>query len=326
MKVAIIGLGAIAPMHIEALKERGEEIVAVCDVERKKCDDVNREYSLNARGYENYVEMLEKENLDVVHVCTPHYLHAEMTIAALEKNINVICEKPLAINQTQLDDIEKAVKASKAQLGVCFQTRYNRSFTELKKIIKPEDVIAAYANLVWIRDKAYYNSAEWRGTKDKEGGGILINQAIHSLDLLLWVCGMPESLTAHCFNDSLKGVIEVEDTVHGVYDLGDNRNFILNATNASKTCFTNVLSFVTKDKTALLYGDELFVNGERITFADGRKTVGKKEWGNGHGPLIDDFYDCVETGGRFPIDFYEGSKAVKVLLATYRSNGEKVYL
>lgn len=326
MKAGIIGLGAIAPMHIEALKERGVEIVAVCDVDRKKCDDVNRKYSLSARGYEDYRKMLEKENLDVVHVCTPHYLHAEMTIAALEKNINVICEKPLAINQTQLDDIEKAVKASKAQLGVCFQTRYNRSFTELKKIIRPEEVIAAYANLVWVRDKAYYDSGAWRGTKDKEGGGVLINQAIHSLDLLLWVCGMPKSVVAHCFDDSLKGVIEVEDTVHGVYDLGDNRNFILNATNASKTCFTNVLSFVTKDKTAVLYGDELFVNGERITFADGRKTVGKKEWGNGHGPLIDDFYDCVETGRHFPIDFYEGSKAVKVLLATYRSNGEKVYL
>ena len=319
MKAGIIGLGAIAPMHIEALKERGVEIVAVCDVDRKKCDDVNRKYSLSARGYEDYRKMLEKENLDVVHVCTPHYLHAEMTIAALEKNINVICEKPLAINQTQLDDIEKAVKASKAQLGVCFQTRYNRSFTELKKIIRPEEVIAAYANLVWVRDKAYYDSGAWRGTKDKEGGGVLINQAIHSLDLLLWVCGMPKSIVAHCFDDSLKGVIEVEDTVHGVYDLGDNRNFILNATNASKPCFTNVLSFVTKDKTAVLYG-------ERITFADGRKTVGKKEWGNGHGPLIDDFYDCVETGRRFPIDFYEGSKAVKVLLATYRSNGEKVYL
>ena len=256
MKAGIIGLGAIAPMHIEALKERGVEIVAVCDVDRKKCDDVNRKYSLSARGYEDYRKMLEKENLDVVHVCTPHYLHAEMTIAALEKNINVICEKPLAINQTQLDDIEKAVKASKAQLGVCFQTRYNRSFTELKKIIRPEEVIAAYANLVWVRDKAYYDSGAWRGTKDKEGGGVLINQAIHSLDLLLWVCGMPKSVVAHCFDDSLKGVIEVEDTVHGVYDLGDNRNFILNATNASKTCFTNVLSFVTKDKTAVLYGSQ----------------------------------------------------------------------
>lgn len=326
MKAGIIGLGAIAPMHIEALKERAEEIVAVCDVEREKCADVNRKYSLNARGYEDYREMLEKEDLDVVHVCTPHYLHAEMTIAALKKNVNVICEKPLAINQTQLDNIEKAVKASKARLGVCFQTRYNRAFIELKKLIKPEDVIAAYANLVWKRDKEYYNSAAWRGTKDEEGGGVLINQAIHSLDLLLWVCGMPKSLTAHCFDDSLKGVIEVEDTVHGVYDLDDDRNFILNATNASKTCFKNVLSFVTKDKTALLYGDELFVNGEKLTFADGRKTAGKKEWGNGHGPLIDDFYDCVETGRHFPIDFYEGSKAVKVLLATYRSNGEKVYL
>ncbi|MGN1053172.1 MAG: Gfo/Idh/MocA family protein, partial [Candidatus Scatosoma sp.] len=296
MKVGIIGLGAIAPMHIEALKERGEEIVAVCDVLKEKCDAVNRKFLLNARGYADYKEMLEKEKLDVVHVCTPHYLHAEMAMAALKENINVICEKPLAINQTQLGEIEKEVKISKAQLGVCFQTRYNRSITELKKIICPEDVVSAYANLVWVRDKAYYDSAEWRGTKDKEGGGVFINQAIHLLDLLIWVCGMPKSLTTHCFNDSLKGVIEVEDTVHGVYDLDDNRNFVLNATNASKTCFPNVLSFATKDKTAVLYGDELFVNGERVTFEDVRKTVEKKEWGNGHGPLIDDFYDCVATG------------------------------
>ena len=326
MKAGIIGLGAISPMHIEAIKERGDEIIAVCDVDAEKCAAVNDKYALCAHGYTNYKEMLEKERLDVVHVCTPHYLHAEMTIAALERNVNVICEKPLAINQTQLCEIEKAVKKSKAQLGVCFQTRYNRAVIELKKIIRPEDVVAAYANLVWIRDKAYYNSAEWRGTKDEEGGGILINQAIHSLDLLLYICGMPKSLTAHCFNDSLKGVIEVEDTVHGVYDLGDNRNFILNATNASKTCFPNVLSLATKEKTAVLYGDELFVNGERVTFADDKKTPGKREWGSGHGALIDDFYDCVETGRKFPVDFYEGAKAVKVLLASYRSNGEKINL
>ena len=159
MKAGIIGLGAISPMHIEAIKERGDEIIAVCDVIKEKCEAVDNKYALCAREYTDYEEMLEKERLDVVHVCTPHYLHAEMTIAALERNVNVICEKPLAINQTQLCEIEKAVNESKAQLGVCFQTRYNRAVIELKKIIRPEDVVAAYANLVWIRDKAYYNSA-----------------------------------------------------------------------------------------------------------------------------------------------------------------------
>lgn len=326
MKVGIIGLGSISPLHINALKECGCEITAVCDIEKQKIKDAVKRFSLSAREYEDYNEMLEKEDLDAVHVCTPHYLHCDMTVAALNKNVNVICEKPLAISYEQLDKIEKAVKSSKAMLGVCFQTRYNPSVVELKKQVKPEDVVSAYANLVWLRDKAYYDSAEWRGTRAMEGGGVLINQAIHMLDLMISVCGMPESVIARCFNDSLKGVIEVEDTVHGVYDLGENRNFVLNATNAAKVCFANTLCFATKQKTLLLCGEDLFINGEKVKCGSGFTTDGKKEWGSGHARLIADFYDCVKTGRKFGVDFYEGAKAIKVLLASYRSNGEKIYL
>lgn len=324
MKVAIIGLGAISPLHIEAVKSLGGKIVAICDVDKTKVARANEEYSLGANEYTNYVEMLDNESIDVVHICTPHYLHAPMAEEALARDINVLTEKPLAINERQLEELDTAVGKSKARLGVCFQTRYDDSKRKLKEIIRAEDVKAAYVNLVWVRDKAYYESAGWRGTKTEEGGGVLINQAIHSLDLMQWVCGMPESVTARCFNDSLKGVIEVEDTVHAVYDLGKNRNVIFNATNASKTCFPNVLTFVTKEKTAMLIGDELFVNGERIAAGEDKPTRGKKEWGSSHERLISDFYDCIESGRKFGIDFYEGSKTMKILLATYSSDGKEI--
>lgn len=324
MRVAIIGLGAIAPLHVEALLACGQKIVALCDVETEKCKKFNEKYALNAHEYSDYKEMLDREKIDAVHICTPHYLHAEMAIYALNKNINALTEKPLAISEEQLDGLEKAVKNSKAQLGVCFQTRYDDSKQKLKEIIRAEDVVAAYVNLVWIRDKAYYQSAAWRGTKAMEGGGVLINQAIHSLDIMQWVCGMPKSATARCFNDSLKGVIEVEDTVHAVYDLGNNRNIIFNATNAAKAWFPNVLTFLTKEKTAMLIGNELFVNGERVAAGEDKPTLGKKEWGSSHERLISDFYDYIESGRKFSIDFYEALKTMKILLATYSSEGEEI--
>ncbi len=324
MNVAIIGLGAIAPLHAEALLACGQKIVALCDVEIEKCKKFNEKYALKAPVYSDYKKMLDNEKPDAVHICTPHYLHSEMAVYALDRNIDVLVEKPLAISEEQLKSLEKSVKNSNAVLGVCFQTRYDDSKQKLKEIIRSEDIVAAYVNLVWIRDRAYYESAAWRGTKAMEGGGVLINQAIHSLDLMQWFCGMPESVTARCFNDSLKGVIEVEDTVHAVYDLGNNRNVIFNATNAAKAWFPNVLTFLTKEKTAMLIGDELIVNGERIATGEDKRTAGKKEWGSGHEKLISDFYDCIKSGRKFPIDFYEGSKTIKILLATYSSDGEEI--
>ena len=113
MKVAIIGLGAISPLHIEAVKSLGGKIVAICDVDKTKVARANEEYSLGANEYTNYVEMLDNESLDVVHICTPHYLHAPMAEEALARDINVLTEKPLAINERQLEELETAVGKSR---------------------------------------------------------------------------------------------------------------------------------------------------------------------------------------------------------------------
>ena len=324
MRVGIIGLGAISPLHIRAILDRGQKITAICDVDSEKRQKVNAEFGLNAEEYGDYNALLASGKVDVVHVCTPHYLHAEIICAALGANIHVLCEKPLAINFEQLNDIEKAVKNSSATLGVCFQNRYNASVLYLKEFFKDKEIIAATANLVWNRGKDYYSSAKWRGKKQYEGGGVMINQAIHTLDLLQWFCGMPESVIAQCSNNSLKNVIDVEDTAFGRFTLKNGGNFIINATNSAASCFPIVLMFQSKTDEVELSGDNLIVNGKFVTKSDGTPTFGKEEWGVGHDKLIKEFYNCLENGKKFPIDFYEASKTVKLILKMYQSNGEKV--
>ena len=324
MRVGIIGLGAISPLHIRAILNRGQKITAICDVDSEKRQKVNAEFGLNAEEYGDYNALLASGKVDVVHVCTPHYLHAEIICAALGANVHVLCEKPLAINFEQLNDIEKAVKNSSATLGVCFQNRYNASVLYLKEFFKGKEITAATANLVWQRDEKYYASGAWRGKKQYEGGGVMINQAIHSLDLLQWFCGMPETVIAHCSNNSLQGVIDVEDTAYGLFSLKNGGNFVINATNAAKNCFTIISMFHAGDDTVELSGDNLIVNGKFVTKSDGAPIFGKEEWGVGHDKLIKEFYNCLENGKKFPIDFYEASKTVKLILKMYQSNGEKV--
>lgn len=324
MRVGIIGLGAISPLHIRAILKYGQKITAICDVDSEKRQKVNAEFGLNAEEYGDYNALLASGKVDVVHVCTPHYLHAEIICAALGANTHVLCEKPLAINFEQLNAIEKAVNDSSATLGVCFQNRYNASVLYLKEFFKDKEIIAATANLVWNRGKDYYSSAKWRGKKQYEGGGVMINQAIHSLDLLQWFCGMPETVIAHCSNNSLQGVIDVEDTAFGRFSLKNGGNFIINATNSAASCFPIVLMFQSKTDAVELSGDNLIVNGKFVTKSDGTPIFGKEEWGVGHNNLIREFYNCLEKGEKFPIDFYEASKTVKLILKMYQSNGEKV--
>lgn len=324
MRVGIIGLGAISPLHIRAILKYGQKITAICDVDPEKRRKVNAEFGLNAEEYSDYNALLASGKVDVVHVCTPHYLHAEIICTALGANIHVLCEKPLAINFEQLNAIEKAVNNSSATLGVCFQNRYNASVLYLKEFFKDKEITAATANLVWQRDEKYYASGAWRGKKQYEGGGVMINQAIHSLDLLQWFCGMPESVIAHCSNNSLQGVIDVEDTAFGRFTLKNGGNFIINATNSAASCFPIVLMFQSKTDAVELSGDNLVVNGKFVTKSDGAPIFGKEEWGVGHDKLIKEFYNCLKNGKKFPIDFYEASKTVKLILKMYQSNGEKV--
>ena len=326
MRVGIIGIGAIAQLHIPALLNAGQNIVAICDIDSSKCLAAIEKFNLKANVYEDYKKMLDCEKLDAVHVCTPHYLHAQMVCYALNRNINVLCEKPIAISFEQLDDIREAVAKSTAQLGVCQQNRFKASMQFVKDYFKDKEITAASGYLCWQRDKKYYESGDWRGKKATEGGGVVINQALHTLDLLQWFCGMPISVIGHTVNDTLKDVIDVEETAFGIFKLKNGGRFVLNATNASATSFPITIMLHSKNDNAVIIDDNIILNGKFLTKSDGLPLFGKEVWGVGHIVLIKDYYGALQSNKKFEIDFEEAKKVVILLLNLYQSNGEEIIL
>ena len=123
MKIAVVGLGVIGKTHVTALSFLGQEVSLLCDIIPERAQKVKETLAPNARVYADFHEMLEKEKPDAVHICTPHYLHADMIVEALSRNIHVLCEKPLCIRHADIDRILTAEKASRATLGVCHQNR-----------------------------------------------------------------------------------------------------------------------------------------------------------------------------------------------------------
>ena len=318
MKSAVVGLGSIGKVHIAVLQELGMEIAAVCDI---------REQALNKysafKGYSDYETMLEEIRPDVVHICTPHYLHTQMIVTALKRNINVLCEKPLCIKEEDIPVIWGAEKASKAQLGVCLQNRYNVENQFVKEYLKGKKILNATGNVIWHRDGEYYTSSPWRGKWETEGGGVLINQALHTLDLLQWLLGMPYSVCASVSNLTLKNQIEVEDMA-SLLCRGKENSFVFFATNGAFASFQVEIVIQTDDGIIRTRPGKVTVNDECIVLKDMAQEYGKKCYGRGHTWLINDFYDCVKTGRKFLIDGSEAVKAVKIVLAAYSSKGLEV--
>lgn len=266
--------------------------------------------------------MIDEGDFDVVHICTPHYLHAEMIVYALKKNKNVLCEKPLCISHKEISEILEAEKNSRGILGVCLQNRYNLSSIAVKEYLKDKKVLSAHGSVSWKRDEAYYKSGAWRGKKRTEGGGVLINQALHTLDLLQWFCGFPSELYANCENYLHKRAIEVEDTVTAVFKGEANFDFFATSCGASDLPVTVELK--TENGAVLLLPDCVVTNGKMLAIDESRTYFGKCDYGRGHNSLIADFYSCVSRGEKFWINGEEGAKVVKLILAVYESNGKEV--
>lgn len=318
MRTALIGAGVIGPVHAAILQKRGD-LCAVCDINEEK---LSRFSSLPV--YTDYIRMLEEVKPDAVHICTPHYLHAEMICEALSRGIHTLCEKPLCISLDEIEKIKRAERISKANFGVCLQNRYNGENLYIKEYLKGKKIVSVTGTVAWHRDAAYYASAPWRGKWGTEGGGVLINQALHTLDLVLWLTGAPDSVTAQISNLTLQNAIEVEDSavIIGKGDTG----FVFFATNGSTADMPVELTVKTADEIIKVTPGSVVINGEAIRFKEKYEALGKKCYGSGHEALINDFYSCIEEGRRFPIGAEEASRSVKVILAAYESGGKEIFI
>ena len=321
MKTAVIGCGGISRVHMQALSELDlSEPVAFVDIKPERAEKMAAEHG--GRAYTDYKEMLDKEHPDIVHICTPHYLHVPMARECVARGINVLMEKPPAMTHKELDDFLAMPK--NVQVGVCFQNRYNRNVQLVrKKLLSGEAgaVLGARAFVTWKRGEKYYTESGWRGTWETEGGGVLINQSIHTLDLLIYLLGQPKAVEGSVHNHHLKETIEVEDTAEA-YIQFDGCTALFYATTANCTDSPVMIDIVCENMTFRLEGAQLTCikdgKSEEIHF-DEIEHEGKACYGEGHRALITDFYHCVLEGQPFPIGYAEDSHTLNLLLGFYES-------
>jgi predicted dehydrogenase len=198
--VAIIGTGGIAEAHIFAYQKEPERarIVALVDVQQGRAEAVAARYDVDST-FADYREVLEREDVETVSICTPPFTHVEISTAALRAGKHVLCEKPVAPTLAGLDEIEEVRRASGKVFSGVFQLRFGRGARQVRMLLDEGRfgrLHLGIAETLWFRDDDYYSSVPWRGTWEKEAGGATVSQAIHLIDLLLWYFGEPESVYA----------------------------------------------------------------------------------------------------------------------------------
>ena len=324
MRAAIVGCGVIADVHARCLTQRENcSIVAFTDIKKERAESFAKRFGGNV--YTDYQKMLEQEKPDVMHICTPHYLHMPMAVAALKAGVNVFMEKPPVISADQLEELKAAVAQADGKLGICFQNRYNPCVRMAKQLIgsgKAGKVLGARGLVTWHRDETYYTGSDWRGRLETEGGGALINQTIHTLDLLHYMLGKPLAAEASMSNHHLKGVIEVEDTMEAYIQFGQGTASFY-ATTAYCIDVPPLIEIVCENMRIRMEDP-----GLTIYHKDGRvecpdlctaPALGKSYYGSGHMACISDYYDCVATGSHFPQELPDMEDSIRLMLAVYES-------
>ena len=328
LKICIVGCGRILPMHAVSVKVSNyAELAAVCDVKEDRLKAAMQEY--DCRGYLDYEEMFEKERPDAVHLCVPHYLHPIIAKAAILRGINVLSEKPMAINYKYGEECVRLAEEKGVKYGVIFQCRYNDASVLVKNALtsgKLGKILSARSTLTWSRPDDYYLSSDWKGTWDKEGGGVIIDQAIHSMDLVNWfVSSEPIRVSASIANRGHKS-FSVEDSAEGLIDYKNGVRYGFYCMN-NYACDEpiEIRLFCEKGKATLSYeeGTIRYNDGTVEHVVQSAPTVeyknGKDYWGFQHGKQIEQFYRAVLGLEELEISGKEALKIQKLVCAVYES-------
>jgi predicted dehydrogenase len=208
IRFAVVGCGNIGKRHIEHIVKKGE-LVAVCDIDKNRLND------LDTNTYIDIKDLLKQEkDIDVVSVCTPNYLHAPHTIASLRAGFHVLCEKPMATSVYDCGEMIKEAERANRRLFIVKQNRFNPPVEAVKKLIEEGKLGKIYSvqlSCFWNRNSLYYQSSDWKGKKELDGG-TLYTQFSHFIDLLYWLIGDVRKVHAFTSNYAHQGLIEFEDT------------------------------------------------------------------------------------------------------------------
>ena len=234
LKIAVIGIGNMGSAHAKHIYEnavKDAQLVAVCDVDPTKLNWARESLGDDLLLYSDYHQLLDDHVCDAVLIATPHYDHPVIAIEAFEKGYHVLSEKPAGVYTKKVREMNEAAKKSGKVFAMMYNQRTNPTYQKVREIIKsgqlgePKRLVWVITN--WYRTQAYYDSGTWRATWEGEGGGVLLNQCPHQLDLWQWMFGMPKSIRAKCAVGKYHNV-EIEDdvTITAEYENGATATFI----------------------------------------------------------------------------------------------------
>jgi predicted dehydrogenase len=319
-RAAVIGCGDISAVHLAAISALpGVELVAVCDTDPDRLEAAARR--LGVPRYAHHLELLADAAPDVLHVCTPHSTHSEIVVDALDRDVHVIVEKPVAHDPVHAAAVVAAAARSEAKIAVCFQNRYNtpvRAARELIQSGRAGRVLGAAGTVIWHRTPEYYAASPWRGTWAGAGGGLLMNQAIHTLDLLHWLVGPVTSVAGSAATRSLP--IDVEDTAEITLEHEGGARSVFYATLAH-AANEPVTIDITTERARLSIRENLTVlweDGTRETVEEELTATGERAyWGVSHERLIRDFYVQLDEPRPFWITPADGARLVEIIHDVY---------
>ncbi|GAA1311225.1 Gfo/Idh/MocA family protein [Brachybacterium tyrofermentans] len=351
-RIGLVGYGDVSVVHVGAIEAiDGLELVGIADV-----DPAARERAEAATGLPTFAsvdELIDALGPDAVHVTTPHDQHVGPSLAALERGVHVLQEKPLAHTLAEGTRLVEALGAVSAEgtasaggtvtaaradggqgaptIGICFQNRYNRASQELARLLgsgELGEVRGAWASVVWSRTADYYAAKPWRGRWENAGGGLLINQAIHTLDLVQWLLGPVERTEGLVSQKKFAGVVEVEDTADLV---------LHHASGITTTFYATLTAPIARPVELEVETENAYLEvrsgrggGLTVRWADGRVDTfsdkvasagGRSYWGVSHEELIRDFYASLDAPEPFWIGPAEAMGSLQILKDAYTNSG-----
>lgn len=331
LRAAVIGCGRIASVYKQAFQNMPQcEVVLAVDKQADRAKafadafpdcEYTSDVSLDA-----IQELLTRKRVALVHILLPHFLHCPYAVAALEAGVNVLTEKPIAITPEDAGKMIAAQKKSQKQLGVIFQNRYIDGVRQVRQLIADGTLGAvkgAFSTLNWYRPASYYE-CDWKGRWETEGGGVIIDQAIHSIDLVRYMTGMDAvKVQGHTARRVLQS-IEVEDEADAAITLENGAVYSFFACNYYTTNSPIRVEIGCENGTALLTYDEMV-----ITMSDGVKrvirpssgadSVGENYWGVFHQKQLEDCYSALLDGRRMPWTPEDAAKTLEIVNAIYLS-------
>jgi UDP-N-acetyl-2-amino-2-deoxyglucuronate dehydrogenase len=331
----IIGCGMIAHFHARAIADiQGAELVACYNRTADKAETLAAQYG--GVAYTSLEEMLKHPGLDVVTICTPSGAHEQPCVAAAAAGKHVIVEKPLEVTLDKCDRMIEACDRAGVQLATIFPSRFHQSSQLMKQAVDQGRfgrLALGDAFVKWYRTQEYYDSGAWRGTWELDGGGALMNQAIHSVDLLLWLMGPVEEVSAHTATLAHER-IEVEDVATASLRFANGALGVIEATTAGYPGSLKKIELTGSKGTAILEEEDIIKWEFAESYAEDERLrsemLGKTKTGGGaadpaaighhaHTALFRDFLEAVDLGRSPAIDGREGRRSVELILAIYES-------